>query len=48
MIAQSCVHNGADTRLGRFYDDVLGKSRKSFLLPLEGEHGKHKETQERI
>jgi hypothetical protein len=44
MIVQSCVHNGADTRLRRFYYDVLGKSQKRFLLQLEGEHGKHKET----
>ena len=44
LIAQSCVRNGADTRLRRFYYDVLGKSKKSFLLQLEGKHGKHKET----
>jgi len=44
MIAQTCVHNGADTRLRRFYHDVLGKNKKSFRLQLEGKHGKHKET----
>jgi len=43
-IAQSCVHNGTDTRLRRFYYDVLGKSKKSFLLQSEDKHGKHKET----
>jgi len=48
MIARSCVHNGADTRLRRFYHNVLRKSKQSFLLQLEGKHGKHKETQERI
>ena len=44
MIAQTSVRNGADTRLRRFYHDVQGKSKKSFLLQLEGKHGKHKET----
>jgi hypothetical protein len=48
MIAQTSVHNGADTRLRRFYHDVLGKRKKSFLLQFEGGHGNHKETSERI
>jgi hypothetical protein len=43
-IEQLCVRNGADKRLRGFYDDVLGKSKKRFLLQLEGEHGKYKET----
>jgi len=47
-IAQPCVRNGADTRLRRFYYDVLEKSEKNFLLQLEGGHGNHKGTQERI
>ena len=42
--AQPCVRNGADTCLRRFYYDILGKSKKSFLIQLEDEHGKHKET----
>jgi len=46
--AQPCVRNGADTWLRRFYYDVLGKSEKNFLLQLEGGHGNHKGTQERI
>jgi hypothetical protein len=48
VIAQRSVRNGADTRLRRFYHDVQGKSKRSFLLQLEGGHGNHKETQERI
>ena len=43
-IAQPCVRNGADTCLRRFYYDILGKSKKSFLIQLEDEHGKHKKT----
>jgi hypothetical protein len=46
--AQPCVRNGADRRLRRFYYDVLGRSKKNFLLQLEGGHGNHKGTQERI
>ena len=42
--AQPCVRNGADTCLRRFYYDVLGKSKKNFLLQLEGGHGNHKGT----
>ena len=46
--AQPCVRNEADTCLRRFYYHVLGKSEKNFLLQLEGGHGNHKGTQERI
>jgi hypothetical protein len=42
------VRNGADTCLRGIYYAILGKSKKYFLLQLEGGHGNHKGTQERI
>ena len=39
VIAQTSVRNGADTRLRRFYHDIQGKSKKSFLLQFEVDMG---------